>query len=143
MVPKRLRAIVSTTLAIGVLFISASLALGQNQVAATSSSAHTIANGQRMKIKGVVTRRDADTFVIRDASGADTTVRLTNQTSIKTKGGFLRGGTNYAQTNILRGLNLEVEGRGGPSGELIAEKARFNESDLRVAVAVDSRASSL
>jgi outer membrane protein OmpA-like peptidoglycan-associated protein len=143
MVPKRLRTMVSTTLAISVLFISASLALAQNHAVATSTNSATVASGQRMKIKGVVTRRDGDTFVIKDASGVETTVRLTNQTSVKTKGGFLRGGTNYAQTNILRGLNLEVEGRGGSSGELIAEKARFNESDMRVAVAVESRAAPL
>jgi outer membrane protein OmpA-like peptidoglycan-associated protein len=62
---------------------------------------------------------------------------------VKTNGGFLRSGSNYAQTNILRGLNLEVEGRRDSSGELIAEKARFNESDMRVARAVDSRAAPL
>jgi OOP family OmpA-OmpF porin len=38
---------------------------------------------------------------------------------------------------------LEVEGRGGASGELYAEKIRFNESDLRVARAVESRAAPL
>jgi len=96
-----------------------------------------------MKIKGVVTRRDADTFTVRDMNGVDTVVRLDNSTSVKTKGGFLRGGTNYAQTNILRGLNVEVEGRGTGSGELAAEKIRFNESDMRVARAVESRAAPL
>jgi outer membrane protein OmpA-like peptidoglycan-associated protein len=69
--------------------------------------------------------------------------RLTDTTTVKTKGGFLRSGTNYGATNILRGLNLEVEGRGGASGELIAEKIRFNDSDLRVARAVESRADPL
>jgi len=62
---------------------------------------------------------------------------------VKTKGGFLRGGSNYGQTQILRGLNLEVEGRGNGSGELLAQKIRFNESDLRVARAVESRAAPL
>jgi outer membrane protein OmpA-like peptidoglycan-associated protein len=95
-----------------------------------------------MKIKGVVTRRDSDTFTVRDINGVDTVVRLNDKTTVKTKGGFLRGGTNYAQTNILRGLNLEVEGRGNGS-ELMAEKIRFNESDLRVAHAVESRATPL
>jgi len=133
----------STTLAISVLLISASLAFAQGQSASTSTKSATVVSGQKMKIKGVVTRRDADTFVIQDANGAETTVRLTSQTSVKTKGGFLRGGTNYAQTNILRGLNLEVEGRGDASGELIAEKARFNEADMRVARAVESRAAPL
>jgi outer membrane protein OmpA-like peptidoglycan-associated protein len=96
-----------------------------------------------MKIKGVVTRRDSDTFTVRDMNGVDTVVRLDDKTSVKTKGGFLRGGTNYATTNILRGLNLEVEGRGSGNGELMAEKIRFNESDLRVAHAVESRATPL
>jgi len=96
-----------------------------------------------MKLKGVVTRRDADTFTVRDMNGVDTVVRLDDKTSVKTHGGFLRGGTNYAQTSILRGLNVEVEGRGNGSGELNAEKIRFNESDMRVARAVESRAAPL
>jgi len=80
---------------------------------------------------------------VRDINGADTVVQLTDRTSVKAKGGFLRSGANYAQTNILRGLNLEVEGRGDASGQLVAEKVRFNESDLRVARAVESRAAPL
>jgi outer membrane protein OmpA-like peptidoglycan-associated protein len=96
-----------------------------------------------MKIKGVVVRRDADTFTVRDLNGIDTVVRLTDRTSVKTNGGFLRGGTNYGATNILRGLNLEVEGVGGSGGELTADKVRFNESDLRTARAVESRATPL
>jgi len=96
-----------------------------------------------MKVKGVVTRRDADTFTVRDMNGVDTVVRLDDRTSVKTKGGFLRSGDNYAQTQILRGLNVEIEGRGNGSGELAAEKIRFNESDLRVARAVESRAAPL
>ena len=144
MVSKKRRTIASMAFAISVLFISASLALAQSQAGSTSTNASsTGATGQKMKVMGVVTRRDADTFVIQDASGVETTVRLTSKTSVKTKGGFLRGGTNYAQTNILRGLNLEVEGRRDSSGELIADKARFNESDMRVARAVESRATPL
>jgi outer membrane protein OmpA-like peptidoglycan-associated protein len=96
-----------------------------------------------MSLKGVVVRRDADTFTVRDLTGTDTVVRLTDRTSVKSKGGFLRSGTNYQSTNILRGLNLEVEGRGGSGGELVADKVRFNESDLRVARSVESRANPL
>ena len=120
------------------LVFSASPAFAQDTT--STSGSRTVASGQKMKIKGVVTRRDADTFTVRDLNGVDTVVRLDDRTSVKTKGGFLRGGTNYGQTNILRGLNLEVEGRGNGSGELMAEKIRFNESDLRVARAVESRA---
>src|SRR5437763_15577917 len=84
------------------------------------------ASGQKMKIKGVVTARNADTFTVQDYTGATTNVLLTDKTSVKSKGGFLSGGTNYAVTNILRGLNIEVEGRGDSSGQLVADKVRFN-----------------
>ena len=131
----------SLVLAISLLTISASVALAQDTT--PTVGARTVASGQKMKVKGVVMRRDADTFVVRDANGVDTTVRLDDRTSVKAKGGFLRSGSNYAQTQILRGLNLEVEGRGDNTGNLLAEKIRFNESDLRVARAVDSRAAPL
>jgi outer membrane protein OmpA-like peptidoglycan-associated protein len=123
------------------LVFSASPAIAQDT--STSGGSRNVVSGQKMKVKGVVTRRDADTFTVRDMNGVDTVVRLDDRTSVKTKGGFLRSGDNYAQTQILRGLNLEVEGRGNGSGELAAEKIRFNESDLRVARAVESRAAPL
>ena len=131
----------SLMLAVFLLAFSASVGFAQDTTATAGS--RTVASGEKMKLKGVVTRRDSDTFTVRDINGVDTVVRLDNNTSVKTKGGFLRGGTNYGQTQILRGLNLEVEGRGNGSGELLAQKIRFNESDLRVARAVESRAAPL
>jgi outer membrane protein OmpA-like peptidoglycan-associated protein len=107
-------------------------------VLAQDANTRTVAAGQKMKIKGVVTRRDADTFVVQDANGVLTTVALNDRTSVKTKGGFLRSGTNYGVTAILRGLNLEVEGTGDSSGNLIAKSIRFNESDLRTARTVEA-----
>jgi outer membrane protein OmpA-like peptidoglycan-associated protein len=131
----------SLMLAVFLLAFSASVGFAQDTTPTAGS--RTVASGEKIKLKGVVTRRDSDTFTVRDINGVDTVVRLDNATSVKTKGGFLRGGTNYGQTQILRGLNLEVEGRGNGSGELLAQKIRFNDSDLRVARAVESRAAPL
>ncbi|HEX8285486.1 MAG TPA: OmpA family protein [Pyrinomonadaceae bacterium] len=111
-------------------------ALAQGGMAGGANS-RTVASGQKMKIKGVVTSRQADTFVVQDANGVSTTVLLTNATSVKTSGGFLRGGTNYGVTAILRGLNLEVEGRGDGTN-LVAEKVRFKDADLRTARTVEA-----
>lgn len=141
MVFPKFRMFSSLTLVISLLVFAAPAAFSQDTTATVGS--RTVVSGEKMKIKGVVTRRDADTFNIRDNNGVDTTVRLDNTTSVKAKGGFLRSGANYAQTQIMRGLNLEVEGRGNQSGELVASKIRFNESDLRVARAVESRAAPL
>src|SRR5437762_4628715 len=133
----------SIALAFGLALALSPLAFGQDstQTKPTDASrARSVSSGENMKVKGVVVRRDADTFTVRDLNGADTVVRLTDRTSVKSSGGFLRSCTNYGQTNILRGLNLEVEGRGGSNGELNAEKIRFNESDLRTARSVEARA---
>ncbi len=138
----------SMALAFGLALALSPLAFGQPSTQNTSaptnaSSARSIASGEMAKIKGVVVKRDPDTFVVRDLNGVDTVVRLTDHTSVKSKGGFLRGGTNYGQTNILRGLNLEVEGRGGSNGELNADTIRFNDTDMRTARAVESRSAPL
>src|SRR5258706_5118798 len=143
-----LKTIRSLALAFGLALALSPLAFGQNSTPSTSTPtdatrARSVSSGEKLKIKGVVVKRDADTFTVRDLTGNDTVVRLTDRTSVKTKGGFLRSGTNYGQTNILRGLNLEVEGRGGSSGELVADIVRFNETDFRTARAVESLATPL
>jgi outer membrane protein OmpA-like peptidoglycan-associated protein len=92
-----------------------------------------------MKFRGVVISRDGDVFKIRDRNRTDYQVLLTDDTSIKTYGGFLRGGKRYPVTDILRGLIVEVEGRGDSQGQLVADKIRFNESDMRAAVTSDTR----
>jgi outer membrane protein OmpA-like peptidoglycan-associated protein len=94
-----------------------------------------------MKFRGVVITRNADVFTIRDRSRADYQVLITDNTSIKTHGGFLRSGKKYPVTDILRGLIVEVEGRGDAQGQLVADKIRFNESDMRAAITSDTRVS--
>ena len=101
--------------------------------------ARPVPSGAKMKFKGVVVKRDADTFVIRDRSRVDYQVLMTDDTSIKTHGGFFRGGKKYAVTDILTGLIVEVEGRGDQQGQLVAQKIRFDESDMRAAITTETR----
>jgi OmpA-OmpF porin, OOP family len=138
---KSFRMFRSIALAFGLVLALSPLALAQDTNTATRT--RSVASGEKAKIKGVVVRRDVDTFTVRDLTGNDTVVRMDDRTSVKSEGGFLSSGTRYAVTNIIRGLNLEVEGRGGSNGELLANKIRFKESDLRTARAVESRATPL
>jgi OmpA-OmpF porin, OOP family len=98
-----------------------------------------VPSGQKQKLKGRIVRRDADTFSVVDAQDMETVVVLTDRTSVKSKGGFFRSGTNYDVTSLLRGLAVEVEGRGNQEGRLVADKIRFNSSDLKVAQTVETR----
>ncbi|MGH9751539.1 MAG: OmpA family protein, partial [Blastocatellia bacterium] len=99
----------------------------------------SVPNGAKVKFRGVVMTRDVDTFTIRDRNRSDFQILLTGDTTVKSHGGFLRFGRKYAVADILRGLIVEVEGRGNTQGQLVADKVRFNESDLRAAVTTDTR----
>ncbi len=125
------------------LFLSAAGVLAQNDNqtnnSQTNNQTRTVASGQKVKIKGVVVAKDNDSFVVRDAGGVDTRVILASNTSIKTKGGAFGGGNSVPVNNIVRGLNMEVEGRGDNSGSLSANKVRFSKNDLATAQAIESR----
>jgi outer membrane protein OmpA-like peptidoglycan-associated protein len=106
-----------------------------------SLTMRSVPAGSKMKFRGVVISRDADVFTIRDRTRQDYQVLITDNTSIKTNGGFLRSGKKYPVTDILRGLIVEVEGKGDAQGQLVADKIRFNESDMRAAITSDTRVS--
>ena len=124
---------------LALLLSATTFALGQVSNQQVSTTVRSVPSGSKMKFKGVVISRDADNFTIRDRTRQDYTVRITDNTSIKTNGGFLRGGKKYPVTDILRGLIVEVEGRGDAQGQLVADKIRFNESDMRMAQTAETR----
>jgi len=108
-------------------------------VFAQDAQVRNLTSGQKYKIKGVVVAKDDNSFTVRDTVGVDTNVVLAPNTSVKTKGGFFGGGDAIASNQIVRGLNLEVEGRGDNAGALAATKVRFGKDDFRVAQSIDSR----
>ncbi len=132
---------------LAVLMSIAPAVLGQATTTQTTQNQNpnmtlrSVPSGSKMKFRGVVISRNADVFTIRDRSRADYQVLITDNTSIKTHGGFLKSGKKYPVTDILRGLIVEVEGRGDSQGQLVADKIRFNESDMRAAITSDTRVS--
>ncbi len=110
------------------------------QAAAQDDNINRIANGQQIKkMKGVVTRRDGDSFRMKDTSlsGPETIVLLTPSTEAKThKQGLFKGSKNYGVSYILKGLRVDVDGVGNADGQLVADKIRFDEQDLRTAQAL-------
>jgi len=134
------------TLALAVLVLTSGSAFGQEDRSSSQAKDtlvkpgnRIVANGQKAKAKGIIIRRDADTFSVADTVSTETVVLLTDRTSVKSKGGFFRSGKDYDVTNLLRGLKVEVDGYGNKDGQLVAEKIRFSSSDLETARMVDSR----
>src|SRR5262252_2059363 len=85
----------------------------------------SVTNGQELKITGIVVKRNADSFTLREADGSETVVNLTDRTNVKTdRKGLLRPDKQSGVSYILRGLRLKVEGRGNSEGQLVATKIR-------------------
>src|SRR4051794_16321947 len=104
---------------ISVLFLSvmfAGLSLYAQPDTSNSQLRNAVA-GQKYKIKGVVVAKENDnTFIVRDTVGVDTRIVVEPSASVKSNGGFFGGGDKFATNALVRGLNLEVEGRGDSSG---------------------------
>ena len=80
---------------------------------------------------------DENTFIVRDTVGVDTRVVIAPNASIKNKSFW--GGSRYPATAVVRGLTLEVEGRGDNAGNVSANKIRFEKDNLEVAQSIDAR----
>ena len=96
--------------------------------------------GTKQKIRGVILKREADTFTLKDMTGGEVMVSLVSMTKVQEKkSNIFRRAKNYATTNLVRGLNVEVEGRGDANGALVAEKIRFTDDALVTAQTVETR----
>lgn len=114
------------------------LMVGSISIFAQDAQIRNLVSGQKYKIKGVVVAKEDDsTFIVRDGVGVDTRVVVAPNASIKNNAFF--GGDRYPSNSIVRGLNVELEGRGDTTGSLAATKVRFDRSNLQTAQAIDSR----
>jgi len=105
----------------------------------TTTNTKQVASGAKMKVKGMIVKRDQNNLIMRDLTGADLTIRLASNAKIEEKkSNPFRGGKKYAETQLVRGLYVEIEGHGDSSGALVADKIKLSDDDFRVAHAVDS-----
>jgi len=124
---------------IAVAFILVLSGVWNATATAQESQIRSVPSGEQVKkFRGIVTKRDPDSFRMADVNGGpQTVVLLTETTEVKShKRGVLRGSKEYGQSYILRGLRLEVDGVGNSEGQLVADKIRFDEQDLRSAQAL-------
>lgn len=113
-------------------------ALAQDAGSPQNTQIRSAVSGQKYKVKGVIVAKEApNTFIVRDSVGVDTRVVVTQNASIKNNSFW--GGDKYPVDSLVRGLNLEVEGRGDNMGNLAATKVRFEKSNLMTAQSIDSR----
>ena len=116
-------------IAIVITLAGSGLALGQDSVALSVAPSALraletggIAEGQKLKIEGIVINQNDQSFTVRDARGSETVVLVTNQTVIKKKRrGWIYVPRTAGADEIRCGLRLKVKGRGNSDGQLVAK----------------------
>lgn len=104
----------------------------------TTANKTSVASGAKMKAKGMIIKRDQGNLIVRDQAGSELTVIAGNAKIEEKKSNPFRGSKKYSAAQLVRGLYIEVEGRGDSSGALVAEKIKLADDDFRVAQAVES-----
>jgi outer membrane protein OmpA-like peptidoglycan-associated protein len=98
-----------------------------------------VSSGQKQTINGIIVRQENDSLSVRTPQGADYEIAINNFTKIKErKSNPFRGAKKYSVNDLLRGLNVEVEGRGNNENMLVADQIKFSETDLRTASSIVS-----
>lgn len=124
----------------GLMVTASAQALAQEGANADSSQVVKIPTGVKKKILGTIVRREADNFILRDMAGGDIQVMLTGNTKVEEKkSNPFRRSRNYGTTQLLRGLTVEVEGRGDAQGMLVADKVKMTDDALVTARTVETR----
>jgi hypothetical protein len=85
--------------------------VAQDKAKQTQNASMTkVATGQKSKIAGVIVKREADTFVLRDINGADVQVMINNFTKVEEKkSNIFRGAKNYNTTMLAHSLLTRSE----------------------------------
>jgi len=124
-----------TLIVIGLVLVISLLVPGSGYGQFKPGEKRIVADGQELKVKGVILNRDGETFVLRDLSRTDTVVLLTDSTKIRTeRKGIFRGHKPFDVTVLLPGLILQAKGKGDAQGRLVAEDITFSEADLKAAI---------
>lgn len=130
-----------------ITLVLSTVGLGQDSVALSVAPSALraletggVAEGQKLKVEGIVINRNEELFTLRDASGTETVVVVTAKTKIKKeRKGWFQLDKQSSASDIRRGLRLKVEGQGNSEGQLLATRITFDEQDLRTAEVLESR----
>jgi len=119
------------------LLLLATLAFAQRGSAQAATSLPPMvvhADGQKVKISGIVVDRNGDHMRVREGTVATHTVLLTGDTKISTPSGLFKMDRKPRDaSNLLPGLMVQVEGRGSADGSVVAEEIHFSTRSMKVA----------
>jgi hypothetical protein len=106
------------------LTLSVSVMAQQTGSAGNASRKTQVDAGAKMKVKGIVIKRDDSRLFLRDYTGAQLTVRLAANTKLEEKkGNPFRGGKKYSTTQLSGASMLKSRGAAIPPEILLPTRS--------------------
>jgi OmpA-OmpF porin, OOP family len=91
------------------------------------------ASGEKAEVKGMITTRTGDTLIVKSSSGTSTVV-LTEDTTTKDNKGLIGLRKQYmANTVLIPGLKVDVDGVSDDQGRVVAKTITVDGDDLETA----------
>jgi OmpA-OmpF porin, OOP family len=93
----------------------------------------TNAQGDKTKIKGLITARTGDTIVLKTTEGTSVTVTLDDDTKVQQPKGLGVRKTQMSAAVLIPGLKVSVDGTSQDATHVLAKSITFDKDDLQTA----------
>src|SRR5580704_10661784 len=94
-------------------------------------SAH--AQGEKTKVKGLITARTGDTIVLKSTDGSSVTVTLDDNTNVQQPKGLGLRKKQMSAAVLIPGLKVSVDGTSQDATHVLAKSITFDKDDLETA----------
>jgi outer membrane protein OmpA-like peptidoglycan-associated protein len=102
-----------------------------------AGSAFGVSNGEKAKVKGVITTRTGETLTM-NSDGANVTVVLNDNTKVQQPKGLGLRKKQMSVTALIPGLRITAEGVGDEQNRVVAKSITFDADDLETAEAIQA-----
>jgi OOP family OmpA-OmpF porin len=100
--------------------------------------AYGASNGEKVKIKGLITERTGETLTLKTATGGNVTIVLTDDTKVQQPKGLGIRKKQMSATVLIPGLKISVDGMGDAQNRVTARTITFDSSDLQLAETIQA-----
>jgi len=100
-------------------------------------AAYGASNGEKVKVKGLITTRTGETLTVKSA-GANVIVVLTDSTKVQVPKGIGLRKQKMSATVLIPGLQITVDGIGDAQSRVTANTITFDSGDLQLAETIQA-----
>ena len=100
--------------------------------------AYGAGNGDKVKIKGLITQRTGETLIVKTPDGGNVVVVLTDDTKVQKPKGLGLRRTQMSAAILIPGLKVQVNGVGDAQTRVVADTINYSQDDLETAETIQA-----